>query len=70
MPAWANAFMLEEAYILARLRSMVTGYEWDVDHIVPLRSKLVCGLHAETNIQVIPAASNRAKGNRHWPDMP
>jgi len=70
MPAWANQFFIEEAYDLARRREAATGIEWHVDHIVPLRSAVVCGLHVENNLRVIPATSNMAKGNRHWPDMP
>lgn len=34
------------------------------------KSAVVCGLHTHTNIRVIPQAANRAKSNRHWPDMP
>lgn len=69
-PVWANDFFIREAYALAKLREKVCGGKWHVDHIVPLRSKLVCGLHVEHNLQVIPAAVNIAKKNRHWPDMP
>ncbi|MDP3937669.1 MAG: hypothetical protein Q8R92_05985 [Deltaproteobacteria bacterium] len=69
-PAWANSFFIEEIYDLARRRTEATGYEWHVDHIVPLRSKTVCGLHVEHNLRVIPKAVNLSKGNRHWPDMP
>lgn len=69
-PSWANAFFIAEAFHLAKLREKVTGFKWNVDHVVPLRSKIVCGLHVECNLQVIPASKNMAKGNRFWPDMP
>lgn len=69
-PAWANSFFIGEAYSLAALRTKTLGFQWHVDHIVPLRSKLVCGLHVEHNLRVIPAHENRSKSNRFWPDMP
>lgn len=62
-PKWANQFFMEEIYDLAIFRTKDTGYKWHVDHIVPLRSKLVCGLHCEQNLQVIPAEVNLNKGN-------
>jgi hypothetical protein len=65
MPAWANHFFMEEAYSLARLRSRVTGFEWHVDHEIPLRSKSACGLHTHDNLRVIPAIDNMRKGNRY-----
>lgn len=68
-PSWANDFFIEEAYRLAELRSKMLGYPWQVDHIVPLKSKKVCGLHVHNNLRVIPAIENNRKGNRHWPDM-
>lgn len=70
MPAWANKFFMDEAYSLARLRTKMLGFKWEVDHAVPLNSEIVCGLHCEQNLQVIPATHNRAKNNRVWPDMP
>ena len=70
IPAWANAFFMEEIYDLAQRRTKATGFKWHVDHIVPLQSRLVCGLHWEGNMQVIPAIENIKKHNRYWPDMP
>lgn len=72
-PAWARSefeqFAMREAYALATKRSKVTGIVWHVDHIVPLRSTRVCGLHCAANLQVVTASLNHSKGNRVWPDM-
>lgn len=64
VPKWADRKAIAGIFKQARL----TGQQ--VDHVVPLRSKLVCGLHCEANLEVIPASDNARKGNRHWPDMP
>ena len=67
---WANQFFMEEVYSFARLRTKLFDFKWEVDHIVPLQSDLVCGLHCEQNLQVIPRKENRIKSNKNWPGMP
>ncbi len=64
-PIWADNLAIRKIYEDAAARN---GY--DVDHIVPLNSPLVCGLHVPNNLQVVPSRENRAKGNKFWPDMP
>jgi transposase-like protein len=65
-----DELVLLEAYSLAKLRTEMLGIEYAVDHIVPLISSIVCGLHNAYNIQVIPSSINCSKNNRYWPDMP
>lgn len=61
---------MADFYIMANELSKMLGVKYQVDHVVPLQSRIVCGLHSHTNLQVIPANVNQSKGNRHWPDMP
>lgn len=66
-PKWLtknDLWMIKEAYLLAALRTKVTGISWHVDHIIPLRGKTVSGLHVPTNLQVITATENHQKLNR------
>ena len=63
-PAWADHAAIRDIYKVAGKRGL------HVDHIVPLRSRLVCGLHVEHNLQLLTPRENALKGNRFWPDMP
>ena len=63
-PAWFDKEEVKMIYTIAQERGL------EVDHMVPLVSGLVCGLHVQDNLRCIPAALNRHKGNRYWPNMP
>lgn len=69
-PKWASIQKMREFYRAALEKSQETGVKWSVDHIVPLISDVVCGLHVEHNMQILPFSDNVRKGNRVWPDMP
>lgn len=63
-PPWACAETMASFYAEASYLGR------EIDHIVPLKSPLVCGLHWEGNMQALTETENNSKGNRRWPDMP
>jgi len=56
MPKWANIDKIKNIYAKCK-----KGYQ--VDHIIPLKSKYVCGLHVENNLRIIKANTNDFKKN-------
>lgn len=58
-PAWADQEAIRKLYHIA----IETGMT--VDHIIPIQNPIVCGLHVETNLQLLTRAENGRKGNRY-----
>ena len=56
-PAWADLKKIAQLY-----KDCPPGYH--IDHIFPLKSDKMCGLHVENNLQYLPAKENISKGNR------
>lgn len=70
VPNWADLERIKQFYAEASRVSRETGIKHHVDHIVPVRHPAVCGLHCESNLQILTREENLAKSNRWWPDMP
>lgn len=66
-PSWLtkdHLTFMEVTYAMAKVLTDATGVQHHVDHICPLTSEEVCGLHVPWNLRVIPAKDNLSKGNR------
>jgi hypothetical protein len=62
-PSWANKDKIMEFYLKADQLTQETGIVHEVDHIIPLNGKNVCGLHVEYNLQILTREQNRKKFN-------
>lgn len=58
-PKWASKSAIDKIY-----KDCPPGHQ--VDHIYPLKSDWVCGLHVPENLQYLPASENISKGNRYY----
>ena len=56
-PKWANLENIKQIY-----KNCPKGFQ--VDHIIPLVNKNICGLHIEYNLQYLPALENQKKSNK------
>lgn len=71
IPLWADCQQVQDIYDLAAAWNRLWPEDpVNVDHIVPLVSDVVCGLHCHQNLRIIRKSVNTAKSNRWWPDMP
>jgi len=67
-PPWITAeqkLAIRQLYLNAQKLTKLTGERYVVDHIVPLISPEVCGLHLPWNLQVMTQEDNLKKSNKH-----
>ena len=66
-PKWIDAeqkLAMRQMYLTAQKLTKITGERYVDDHIVPLISDSVCGLHVPWNLRVITQEENLRKSNR------
>jgi hypothetical protein len=66
-PKWVTAeqkLAIRKLYLQAMELTRLTGERYVVDHIVPLISDEVCGLHVPWNLRVITQEENLRKSNK------
>jgi hypothetical protein len=66
--AWANVDAIAALYARAALLTRTTGRSHVVDHIVPLKGRIVSGLHVENNLRIIERSENARKSNK-WESL-
>lgn len=67
-PSWADQDSIGGMYELADIFKRA-GLQIEVDHIVPLQGKTVCGLHCESNLQLLNSQENKRKGNKLFSEV-
>ena len=63
-PEWVNKDDIKEVYIMAKDIQWLSEEKMEVDHIIPLNSDKVCGLHVPWNLQIITKTKNIKKSNK------
>lgn len=66
-PSWLSKDdrqRINDIYMQAQLTSQTTGRRYVVDHIIPITSNVVCGLHVPWNLRVITNEENAKKWNK------
>jgi 5-methylcytosine-specific restriction endonuclease McrA len=67
VPPWLTSEhkqQIASVYRQAQILTQETGVQMHVDHIVPLKGKIVSGLHVPWNLQILSKEENLAKNNK------
>ena len=66
-PKWLSKehkLCMKSFYELSNRVGLCIGVKHNVDHVMPLKSSILCGLHVPWNLQVLPARINAKKKNK------
>jgi len=67
-PKWLTAEQKDTMQQIYKERDFLkeqTGQDYHVDHIIPIRNKIVCGLHVPWNLRVVSKEVNKTKANKY-----
>lgn len=66
-PKWlteSQINQMKDIYKEAHLRTKIERIKYEVDHIIPINNKDVCGLHVPWNLQILTEFENISKHNK------
>lgn len=69
VPLWFEDEAVEDLYEECRVLELICAaygepVKFEADHIVPIQSDKVCGLHCHANLQILTKEANCSKSNR------
>ena len=63
-PVWANLGVIQNVREECERMSTSMRIKFVMDHAVPLRSRVVCGLHVPETLEIVSESFNDLKGNK------
>jgi hypothetical protein len=72
-PAWLTRAQKQQILQFYKRAAQMTrdlGMKYEVDHIVPIRGRIVCGLHVPWNLQILTRSENAKKHNKFVDETP
>lgn len=68
IPSWYETELVQQFYVKRDKLNKKWQTNFQVDHIIPILSKTVCGLHCWANLQLLDASVNQSKYNSYQQD--